>query len=215
MYIASTIKTTNIKHSLFIPMKIFQNAILLLLVIIGFNLHAQDRAFSGKSIRTGIGIGINEGHWETGMGLIYSFGIQKSYGEKQRLRLNPNIIVGGFTPLMITDTRDQFYRMTSLGLNLHYDLIKYKAVSLVTTAGAFVNYSRGLLGTGGWPEANNNHSEYFYKMYCGANLSAAIRVDPKNSRLAYELRPISIQFGNDYFFLGYYMFGIDIKLGNN
>jgi hypothetical protein len=168
--------------------------------------------FKRTSIRTGIGIGINEGRWETGVGFVYSIGLQKSYGNKSRLRVNPNLLFGGFLPIVITDTRDQFYRITSLGINIHYDLLKYKSVSIVTTIGGFTNYSRGLLGTGGWPEANNSYSEYFYKIYFGGNTSLGLRINPKNSKLAFEIRPINIQFGNNYFLLGYYMFGIDFKL---
>jgi hypothetical protein len=185
---------------------------LLILLVMSNKLNAQETEFKRASIRTGIGIGFNEGKRETGMGLIYSIGWQKSYGKKNKLRINPNLIIGGFLPIGITDTRDQFYRITSLGTNIHYDLIKYKAFSFVTTGGIFINYSRGLLGTGGWTEANNNSSEYFNSFYFGGNASLGIRINPKNSRLAYEFRPINIQFGNNYFMLGYLMFGIDIKL---
>jgi len=185
---------------------------LFVFLIMSNQSNAQETEFKRTSIRTGIGIGFNEGKRETGMGLIYSIGWQKSFGKKNKLRLNPNLIIGGFLPIGITDTRDQFYRITSLGMNLHYDLINYKSISIVTTGGGFLNYSRGLLGTGGWPEANNNNSEYFSSFYLGGNISLGIRINPKNSRLAYEFRPINVQFGNDYFMLGYLMFGIDIKL---
>ena len=119
---------------------------LFVFLIISKQSNAQETEFKRTSIRTGIGIGFNEGKRETGMGLIYSIGWQKSFGRKNKLRLNPNLIIGGFLPIGITDTRDQFYRITSLGLNLHYDLIKYKSISIVTTGGGFINYSRGLLG---------------------------------------------------------------------
>lgn len=185
---------------------------LTIFLLTGKDLYSQETEFKSTSIRTGIGIGINDGHWETGTGIIYSIGYQKSYGKKNKLRLNPNMIIGGFVPLGITDTRDQFYRITSLGLNLHYDLLKYKAFSVVTTGGGFMNYSRGLLGTGGWPEANNNSSSYFHRLYFGGNLSLGLRINPKNSKLAYEFRPINVQFGNDYFLLSYLMFGMDFKL---
>ncbi len=186
--------------------------IISLMLLVGNKIYSQEKKFERSSIRTGIGIGINDGHQETGLGLIYSLGWQKSYGEKNKFRLNPNMIIGGFKPIMITDTRDQFYRITSLGLNVHYDLVKYKAVSIVTTGGGFFNYSRGLLGTGGMPEANNNHSEYFNSFYLGGNISLGLRINREDSKLAYEIRPLNIQFGNDYFLLGYLMFGIDIKL---
>ncbi len=173
---------------------------------------SQETEFKNSSVKTSIGIGINEGYREIGMGLVYSIGWQKIIDKKNRLRINPNMIYGGFLPLAITDTRDQFYRITTLGLNIHYDLVKYKAVSIVTTGGGFINYSRGLLGTGGWPEANNNSSDYFFSLYYGGNASLGLRIDPKNSKLAYELRPYNFHFGNKNFFLGYLMFGIDFKL---
>jgi hypothetical protein len=185
---------------------------LTVLLLTGNNIYSQEFEFKKSSIRTGIGIGINEGQREIGNGLIYSIGWQKSYGKKSKIRLNPNMIFGGFLPIGITDTRDQFYRITSLGLNIHYDLIQYKAVSIVTIGGGFINYSRGLLGTGGLPEANNNSSEYFYSLYVGGNASIGLRIDPKKSKLAYEIRPINIHFGNKGFMLGYLMFGIDFKL---
>lgn len=185
------------------------------LLVVQNNVYSQETDFKRTSIRTGVGVGLNEGKRETGLGLLYSIGWQKSYGEKNKFRLNPNIIIGGFKPVGITDTREQFYRITSLGLNAHYDLIKYKAFSIVATGGAFVNYSRGLLGTGGMPmhgETITIDSEYFNSFYLGGSVSVALRIDSKNSKLAYELRPLNFQFGNDYFMLGYYMFGIDIKI---
>lgn len=185
---------------------------LIIFLVTGNNIYSQEIEFRKSTIRTGVGIGINEGQREIGSGLIYSIGWQKSFGEKNKLRINPNMILGGFLPIAITDTRDQFYRITSLGLNIHYDLIKYEAVSIVTTGGGFINYSRGLLGTGGWPEANNNRSENFISLYFGGNASVGLRIDPKRSKLAYEIRPINIHFGNKGYFLGYLMFGIDFKL---
>ena len=185
---------------------------LTVLLLIGNNIYSQEIEFKKSSIRTGIGIGMNQGQREIGNGLIYSIGWQKSYGIKNKIRLNPNMIFGGFLPIGITDMRDQFYRITSLELNIHYDLIKYKAVSIVITGGGCINYSRGLLGTGGWPVENNNSSEYFYTLYYGGNASVGIRIDSKKSKLAYEIRPISIQIANKGFRLGYLMFGIDFKL---
>jgi len=186
---------------------------LFILLFLGNNIYSQEIEFRKSSIKTSVGIGINEGQRETGIGLVYSVGWQKSYGKKSRLRLNPNMMFGSFRTYVIpTDTRDQLYKITSLGINIHYDLIKYKAISIVTTGGGFINYSRGLLGTGGWPEANNNSSEYFHSLYFGGNASIGLRIDPKKSKVAYEIRPINIHFGNKGFMLGYLMFGIDFKL---
>jgi hypothetical protein len=185
---------------------------ILSLLLMDQAVYAQESAFGKNSINTGIGIGINAGRQETGLGVVCSFGWQKSFGQKNKLRINPNMLFGEFLPIVITDTRDQFYRTTALALNLHYDLLRYKAVSLVTAAGGFVNYSRGLLGTGGWPEANNNRSAYFYTLYFGGAASFGLRIDPKNKQLSYELRPLNFLLGSKGFTMGYLMFNVDFKL---
>lgn len=142
---------------------------------------------------------------------MYSIGWQKSYGSKNKLRLNPNSIVGEFSSSGITDGREQFYRVTSLGIYLHYDAIRYKAFSIVTTGGVFINYSRGLLE----PHANTTNYQYFNSLYFGGVVSFGIRVNPKNSKFAYEFNPVNAQLGSDDFLLGYLMFGIDFKLKKN
>jgi hypothetical protein len=187
---------------------------LLLIVLTAGNkkVYSQDIEFKNSSISTGLGIGLNDGLRETGLGIVYSVGWQKSLGEKNKLRINPNMMFGGFLPIGVTDTRDQFYRMTSLGLNFHYDIITYRSLSIVTTGGGFFNYSRGLLGTGGWPEANNTSSDYFFTGYFGGNASLGLRIDPKRSKIAYKITPINIHLGNKYFILAYLMVGIDFKL---
>jgi hypothetical protein len=187
---------------------------LLLIVLTAGNkkVYSQDIEFKNSSIRTGLGIGVNEGLREIGLGLIYSVGWQKSLGEKNKLRINPNMMFGGFLPIGVTDTRDQFYRITSLGLNFHYDLLRYKAVSIVTTGGGFMNYSRGLLGTGGSRDTNSISSDYFTTVYFGGNASIGLRIDPKRSKIAYKITPINIHLGNKDFLLAYLMVGIDFKL---
>jgi len=184
---------------------------LFFIIFFGPNIMAQDFEFKNSSIKTGIGIGVNEGEREAGVGIVYSLGWQKSFGEKNRFRINPNVVFGGFSPIGISDTRDQFYKISNVGFNIHYDVLRYKALSLVATVGGFVNYSRGLLGTGG-RDANNNKSQYLYALYYGGSGSLGIRIDPKKSKLAYEIRPFSIHAGNKNFILGYFMVGIDFKL---
>lgn len=167
--------------------------------------------YSNNSLKVGLGIGMNEGLREMGMGTLVSFGYQKSV-LNDRLRINPNFMTGGFFPFAITDTRDQYYRITSLGVDGYLDVIKYKPFSLFIVAGGLVNYSRGLLGTGGWPEAGNTTSDYLFKLYYGGHVAWGIRINPPKSRLAYELTPLNICFGNDLFFMGFIKVGIDIKL---
>ncbi|WP_139960012.1 hypothetical protein [Flavicella sediminum] len=194
-------------------LKIFYLSIFLYLILSNQS-KAQATEFKRTSLKTGIGVGFNQGNKESGIALLYSLGWQKSFGDKNKLRLNPNLLIGNFTSFGFTDTRSQYYRLSSLGVNIHYDLIKYKSISLVTTVGGFLNYSRGILGPdiGEWPETNNNNSEFFNSIYFGGNFSIGIRINPKNRKFAYEFRPINVQLGNDSFELMYLMVGLDIKL---
>ncbi len=184
----------------------------LLIVILLFSLiiNAQENEFTRSSIKTGIGIAMNEGIEESGIGFVYSVGYQKSFGEKEKFRINPNLLYGGFISNGITDSRDQFFRITSISMNVNYDLVKYKSVSLLVTTGGFLNYSRGLLGTGGDNEIKN--SRYFNHLYFGGTVGIGIRINSTKSRFAYEIKPINVQIGNKVFELGYFMFGLDIKI---
>jgi hypothetical protein len=184
--------------------------LLITILLFSLKINAQENEFTRSSIKTGIGIGINDGIEESGLGFVYSVGYQKSFGKKEKLRINPNLLYGGFTSNGITDTREQFFRTTSIGINANYDLIKYKSVSLLLTSGGFLNYSRGLLGTGGEYEIRN--SRYFNQLYFGGNVGIGIRINSSESRFAYEIKPLNVQIGNKGFVLGYIMFGLDIKI---
>lgn len=179
-------------------------------LILFMKSYSQENPFNKSSIKTGIGIGFNDSREESGFGLVYSLGYQKSFGKKEKLRINPNLTIGGFSSNLISDTRDQFYRITSLQMNVSYDVVRYKSFSLLLTTGAFGNYSRGLFGTGGELQ-NHQNSDYFYKFYYGGSLGIGFRINPTKSRIAYEIKPFSTQFGNKGFALGYMMVGLDIK----
>jgi hypothetical protein len=129
-------------------MKILTPVCFIFIIVLIQPLFAQEKEFKKTSIKTGFGLSINEGIEEIGVALTYSIGWQKSYGEKNKFRINPNLIYGGFLPAGITDTKDMFYRISNFGMDFHYDLLRLENLSLVTTAGPFINYSRGLIGTG-------------------------------------------------------------------
>ena len=183
------------------------------LMLIHLTLYSQEEVANNKqSIRTGIGFEHIKGIKESGSGIIYLIGYQKNYGEKNRIRLNPNLLIGSFSPISVTDVAKQFYRITNLNLNLHYDLIKYKSLSLVTSPSIFINYSRGLIGHD--PDDKVDIAKYFHHLYFGGGISLGLRVAPKNSKLIFEIRPINLQAGiNKYFAISYLMLAIDIKLG--
>ena len=190
--------------------KLLLKSIHLCCLILFMKSYSQENIFNRSSIKTGIGIGFNDSREENGFGLVYNLGYQKSFGKKEKLRINPNLIIGGFSSNLVSDTRDQFYRITSLQMNVSYDVVRYKSFSLLLTTGGFGNYSRGLLGTGGELQ-NHKNSDYFYKFYYGGSLGIGFRINPPKSRIAYEIKPYNIQFGNKGFFLGYMMVGLEIK----
>jgi len=191
-------------------MKIIKTILTLLGLFLSIIAYCQNATFSKSALKLGVGIGFNEGKRENGMGTLFSFGYQKSFWKDNRLRINPNLTIGGFMPFIITDTRDQYYRITTFSITGYLDPLKFKSIALFIGAGPFINYSRGLLGTGGW--AGYSDSEYFFRLYYGGYVGAGLRINPKNSRFAYEFAPINIMAGNNSFVLGFLKIGIDIKL---
>lgn len=192
-------------------MKFNNQTFVLLTVFVLFPSICFSQEYSKNSLKFGVGLGINEGKNETGVGGLIMFGYQKSVW-KDRLRIGPAITTGSFFPFGITDVRDQYFRITTLGLNGYLDLLKYKGVSIFIGTGGFVNYTRGLLGTGGWYDEPISSSDYFFKIYYGGTLGGGIRIDPKKSKVAYEIAPLNVNFGNDYFMLGFFRIGIDVKI---
>ena len=187
------------------------------LILTHLRLYSQEEVTNSEhSIRTGIGYGHNEGMKEIGNGSLYSIGYQKSFGKKQRIRLNPNLVMGGFTSDGISNTREQFYRITSLDLSLNYDFIKYESFAAVISPGFFLNYSRGFLGPGGrTPITNYDPSEYLSSLYTGCKISLGFSITSEYRKLTYDINLLNIHFNssNNYFFFIYFIYGINIKLG--
>ncbi|MBC8051489.1 MAG: hypothetical protein H7Y13_00320 [Sphingobacteriaceae bacterium] len=176
----------------------------------------QSAEFSGSSIKTGLALGGFSGKVEEGVGFMMSLGYQKSYREG-RLRLNPDIIAGSFRPVGLHQ-RDQYYRLTSLGLNVSSDVIKGRSISLFIGTGVSLNYLRGILGAGG-PDDKSYYggrqpSDYLYKLYYAGNLALGFRFDQKERRVAYQFLPFTGYFGNKNFNLGFARFDVDIKLNS-
>lgn len=175
--------------------------------------YGQENKFSRSSIKTGVGLGYNMAVKEEGLGTLSTIGYERSYGKKERLRMNATLLIGGFTSFGMTDSRKMYYRTTSWNINANYDFVKYKAVSLFIYSGGFANYSRGMLGSG-YSEVTSEmyNSERFSDVYFGANLGCGLRINPPSNRCAFEIKPVNIQIGNKEFFTFYMMFGVDIKL---
>ncbi len=184
-----------------------KNLIWILLILPSLVI-AQDTQQHSKAINTGIGFAYNEGLQETGMGLVYTIGWQRTIDRQQRLTINPNILYGGFTPLMTTDQRDQYIRLSSLGCNLYYNFISGKHLSAFVLSGVYLNYTRGLLGDG----EHSTGSEYYHKLYAGGLASLGFKVNSSARRITYEFRPLTVHYGNGQHFLAYVMFGVAFML---
>ncbi len=188
-----------------------------LLCLISFVFsYSQENKFSRNSIKTGVGLGFNTGVKEEGLGTFSTIGYERSYGKKERLRINATLLIAGFTNAPIIDhTREVFYRTTSWNINANYDFVKYKAVSLFIYSGGFANYSRGMLGSGFSEVTSEKYdSETFANLYFGVNIGCGLRINPFSNRCAFEIKPINIQIGNKEFANFYMMFGVDIKIKN-
>lgn len=190
-----------------------RNITALIILTLIFSIKCKCQDYSKNSVKTGLCLGINEGMRETGMGALVSIGFQKSIAN-DRIRINPNYMSGGFMPLAITDTRDQYYRISSLGINGSLDAIKTGSFSLFVSVGPHINFTRGLLGTGGWPEAGNTSSDYIFKLYFAGTAACGIRINKPASRFAFEYLPFNISYGTDNFMLLYQKVSLDIKLLN-
>ena len=186
---------------------------LLAFLILTSSVVGQSTEFSGSSIKTGLALGGYNGKKEEGVGFMMSLGYQKSFRDG-RIRLNPDIIAGSFRPIGL-HKREQYYRLTSLGLNAFADVLKGKSMSLFFGSGVSLNYSRGIMGTGGpndEPYSDHQSSEYIYKLYYAGNLAVGFRFDSKEQRVAYQFLPFTGYLGNKNFALGFARIDVDIKL---
>lgn len=193
--------------------RIHHKIALLILIIIHCKTNAQENTFTRNSIKTGVGMGYNSGTVEEGFGTFSTIGYERSYGKQERLRINANILLGGFVKGPISDGRDNFYRTTSWTINANYDYLKYKSVSLFIYSGGFGTYSRGMLGSGHSQFTSEYYdSQKFANFYYGVNLGGGFRINPKNNRCAFEIKPVNLQIGNKEAITFYLLFGVDIKI---
>lgn len=177
--------------------------IILILVSIMINhgsVYGQDPAFSKNSIKIGLGVGSSMGNKTDGGGFVYTVGYQREIW-KDRLRLNPNFTIGNYSSKFILDARDQYFNSINIETNLYYDLIRIKSFSLVLGCGGLVNNSRGLKGTGGDPDGYTEPltSEYISDYHFAGYLGGGLRINPPSKRIAINIMPINLHFGNNYF----------------
>lgn len=174
--------------------------IMLLFLLICFaNAFGQD--FPEKSIKTSFGLGMHMGKNTAGAGLSYSIGYQQEIWN-ERFRLNPNISFGQYNSKFLPlDARDQYFNSTNLELNLFFDLTKSEAFSLVLVGGGIVNYTSGMLGEGGDPEAfaENIPAKYVNDLHIAAIMGAGFRINSLGKRSSLNILPLNIHVGTQGF----------------
>lgn len=187
----------------------------LLLMIVAIMLssasYGQCSSRQSKSIAAGMGYSYNGGAVEGRSGLVYTFSYQNKIGRRDQLRFSPNFTFGTYKGAGGYKGRDEFYRVSSIGIDLNYDVVRIKHISLVSSVGVLGAYSRGLLGTGGY-EPNFMGSEYFNRVYGAAKAAVAIRINKPTSRVAMELVPASLSLGPNHFNWTMAMFKLEYKL---
>jgi hypothetical protein len=171
----------------------------------------QEKDFSKSALVYKAGLGIFDGGNNSGVGGTIVLGYQRDL-LKERLRLNPNLTLGYFNSKFVTDVRDQWFNSISLETNLYFDLIKIQAFSLTLGAGGVINNTKGIYGSGGDGPNSNNNSEYFSDWYYGFYLGGGLRINPKKSKLAFELMPLNFHIGPDYYLEAYASIGLAVKL---
>lgn len=165
---------------------------------------------SKHSLEYGIGLGMVSDNSNDGLGQHVQVGYKFDLW-KDRLRLNPNVTIGAYNSKFITDTRDTYFNSINTKLAVQFDLLRLGAFSLMVESGGFFNLSRGLKGLGG--EMPQNGSDYFSHTNYGFILAGGFRIAPLQSRIVYNIKPLSFLIGPDYFAEFHAAFGIDVKLG--
>lgn len=174
--------------------------ILLFVTFFSF-VNAFAQGFPEKSIKTGLGFGMHMGKNTDGTGMVYSVGYQQEIWN-ERFRINPNISFGQYNSKFLPlDARDQYFNSTNLELNLFFDLSKSETFSLVLVGGGLLNYTSGMLGEGGHPEAysENLHPEYVNNFHLAAIMGAGFRINYVGKRSSLNIMPLNLHIGTQGF----------------
>ncbi|MES2545334.1 MAG: hypothetical protein V4548_10640 [Bacteroidota bacterium] len=187
--------------------------ILIILILFTYiSVQSQEKPISKNSISGGIGLGSSDGIKEVGFGAVFSLGYHRSFGTKNRFRLNPNFVYGGFSTTLIEDAGEHEFKIKSLELNAHYDVIKYKAFSFFLTLGGFISDSKGTSTSGGELSNPADYPKDFNHTYSGFTTGFGIGIKQPDFPITLEIKILNIQFGKNDYDLGYFMIGANVKI---
>jgi hypothetical protein len=166
----------------------------ILFPILSFSQTNEGRLYS---VKVGFGLGFHEGKKENGLGFLVSVGFQKKAQVNNRLRINSNFNYGRFNSDLIRDIPSQEYSFYSLDFLFLYDLLKYKAFSMVTQAGGSVNVTSGKISRFFTEDGIIYPENEFTYFYFVGSASLGLRIAPKSSKIAVDLMPINIFFAKN------------------
>ena len=161
--------------------------------------NAQEQSFTKNSIKFELGYSYNEGAKEEGSGLVYLIGYQRTFNRINRLKVSGNFMYGSFSSENITDVSQQFYTVKNFSIIGHFDAIRFRQISIVISAGGFVNFTNGLFANNGELQ-NDDSPDYFNKTYLGINSGIGIKFQNPKNRISYELELLNLEFGNNVIF---------------
>lgn len=170
---------------------------------------SQENKFTKYSVITRFGLGYLEGNEESGFGSNFTFGVQRSFGLKEKLRVQSILELGRYDNRLASDMNDLSFSSCKLGLNGDYDFIRIHSFSFTSNLGFGLLLTEGLEGTGA--EFGSNSSKYFSNAYIVGEFGLGIRVSKKTSRISFNFKPINMNIGKELLIFTPKI-GIDIKL---
>ena len=193
-------------------MKIKKAIALVAVLFLTLPAMAQTDGFSKNALKYSISANLHEGPQTiSGGGMSIVLGYQRDLW-KDRLRFVPSLMLGVSDSRVVTDTRKQKFSTLQLQIGLQFDLIRYKALSLVLAGGGMINRSQGLVANyspiRGTPPPSNYVNEFQY----GVTVGAGLRFSPQSTRIAIELIPVTISMGQDGYRTQSFSIGMDVKL---
>lgn len=201
-----------------------QNKLFFLIISLIVSISAQSQGTKNQSLKIGIGAGFSESENCTGMGTMYSVGLQRNIW-KDRLRFNPNLSLGFYSPIMITDLPDQYFNSININANLNYDLIRIQRFSVVIYAGIEAGKTQGYVGSGGYYDyggyspygngyviSNTQNSHYVHDYHLGGNFGGGLRFVSRSKKTAFNILPFNFRVGYPEFFEAHLKLEVDINI---
>lgn len=200
-----------------------QNKLFIIILMLAA-ISTQSQELKKSSVKIGIGAGFSESTNCTGMGTMYSIGYQRNIW-KDRLRFNPNLSLGFYSPVFITDQADQYFNSINVNANLNYDLIRIKRLSVVVYVGVEAGKTQGYVGTGGYYDyygysgygsgygsSYTQNSYYVHDYHIGGNVGAGLRLISRSGKTAFNILPFNFRVGYPDFVEAHLKLEVDINI---